>query len=142
MSSQKSNETTALQPRITLVAEDYERLSALTRAAMNNMPDLAEGLAEELARADVLEKGARFEDIICMGTAVEFCDNASGKVQRITLVYPEQADISQGKISVLTPVGTALIGLRAGQSIDWQTKSGEIRRLTVIAVGEPGPASR
>ena len=54
----------------------------------------------------------------------------------MTLVYPAQADISQGKISVLTPVGTALIGLRAGHSITWDTRTGETRRLTVLKVGQ------
>jgi regulator of nucleoside diphosphate kinase len=54
----------------------------------------------------------------------------------VTLVYPGEADIGQGRISVLTPVGAALIGLSKGQSIDWATRTGETRRLTVIEVHE------
>jgi regulator of nucleoside diphosphate kinase len=49
-------------------------------------------------------------------------------------VYPEEADIARGKVSVLTPVGTALIGLQTGQSITWETPSGEVRQLTILAV--------
>ena len=64
-------------------------------------------------------------------------DDTTGKVQTVTLVYPEEADISQGKISILTPIGTALIGLHAGHSITWETRSGELRRLTVLQVREP-----
>ena len=55
----------------------------------------------------------------------------------VTLVYPEHADISQRKVSVLTPVGTALIGLRTGDSIMWETPNGELRQLTVFSVREP-----
>jgi len=68
---------------------------------------------------------------------VEFRDEKTGKVQNVTLVYPEDADISQRKISILTPVGTALIGLRTGDSISWKTPNGEVRRLTVLSVREP-----
>jgi regulator of nucleoside diphosphate kinase len=54
-------------------------------------------------------------------------------------VYPEEADISRAKVSVLTPVGTALIGLQAKQSITWETPSGEVRQLTVLAVRDHHP---
>lgn len=75
-----------------------------------------------------------------MGCQVEFRDDTTGKVQTVTLVYPGEADIAQGKISVLTPIGAALIGLRAGHSISWETRSGDIKRLTVLTVREPSPA--
>jgi len=71
------------------------------------------------------------------GCEVEFRDDTTGKVQTVTLVYPEDADISQGKISVLTPIGAALIGVRVGHSITWETRTGEMRRLTVLQVREP-----
>jgi regulator of nucleoside diphosphate kinase len=131
--------TRTLKPQIILVAEDYERLSALARAAMNTIPNLAEGLVQELDRAQVLAKGRHPGHVVCMGCDVEFRDDTTGKIRNVTLVYPEQADISQGRISVLTPIGTALIGLRAGRSITWETRSGELRRLTVLAVREPPP---
>jgi regulator of nucleoside diphosphate kinase len=73
---------------------------------------------------------------VSMGSEVEFRDD-TGKVQTVTLVYPGEADISQRKISVLTPVGTALIGVRVGDAITWKTRSGDLRRLTVIQVREP-----
>jgi regulator of nucleoside diphosphate kinase len=62
----------------------------------------------------------------------------------VTLVYPAEADIAEGRISVLTPVGTALIGLRAGQSITWRTRDGRKQVLTVLRVtppvaDDPGP---
>ena len=128
-------EMTRLKPQIVLSTEDYVSLSALARAAMNKMPELAEGLSEELERADIVDNGQQPQQVVCMGCEVEFRDDTTGKIQKVTLVYPAQADISHGKISVLTPVGTALIGLRAGHSITWDTRTGETRRLTVLEVG-------
>ena len=69
-----------------------------------------------------------------MNSEVEFRDETTGKVQEVMLVYPDDADISQRKVSVLTPIGTALIGLRTGHSITWRTPNGEVRRLTVLSV--------
>jgi regulator of nucleoside diphosphate kinase len=132
--------TGALKPRITLTAEDHDRLSVLVRAAMKTVPEGASALADELDRAHVLARGRQPEHTVCMGCEVEFRDDTTGKVQTVRLVYPDEADIAQGKISVLTPIGTALIGLRAGQSITWETRTGDVRRLTALRVRAPQPA--
>lgn len=137
MTDHNSAAEAPVRPRITLSADDYERLSVLAHAAMNRMPDLASGLIDELERAHVLAKGHHPEHIVRMGSVVEFRDDTTGRTQTITLVFPSEADIAQGKISVLTPVGTALIGLRAGQPITWETPAGEVRELTVLNVLEP-----
>jgi len=71
-------------------------------------------LADELDRASVLPKGRVADDTVRMGSRLEYRDETLGTVRTATLVYPDEADISQGKISVLTPVGIALIGLKAG----------------------------
>jgi regulator of nucleoside diphosphate kinase len=128
------------KPTIILSAEDYERLSTLAHAARKRMPDLADELAEEIGRARVLAKGDHPQHIVCMNSEVEFRDDTTGKVQKVTLVYPEEADILQRKVSVLTPVGTALIGLRDGNSITWEAPNGELRQLTVLSVKGPPSA--
>jgi regulator of nucleoside diphosphate kinase len=97
-------------------------------------------LADELARARVLAESEDIRHLVGMNSEVEFRDDTTGKVQTMTLVYPEDADISRRRMSVLTPVGTALIGLRSGHSIAWETPSGERRRLTVLSVRQPGGA--
>lgn len=125
-----------IKPPITLTVSDYERLSLLARAAATRMPDLVSVLTEELERAHVLADG-RPEQTVCMGSEVEFRDDSSGKSQTVTLVYPGDADISQRRISVLTPVGTALIGLSTGDSITFETRTGDLRQLTVLQVREP-----
>lgn len=125
------------KPRIFVSAEDHARLTQLANAAMDRMPNLASGLAEELERADVIPAGRNLDGIVCVGNEVEFRDDTSGNVRMVELVYPEAADIEAGRISVLTPVGTALLGLRVGDTIDWETPAGESRSLTIIAVREP-----
>ena len=129
-----------MKPSITLSADDYQGLSTLAHAARNKMPDLAAELAEEIGRAHVLAKGRHPQHTVCMNSEVEFRDDTTGRVHKVTLVYPAEADISQGRVSVLTPVGTALIGLRSGGSITWETPAGEARELTVLSVRENHPA--
>jgi regulator of nucleoside diphosphate kinase len=128
-----------VKPSIVLSAHDYERLSVLAHAARKHMPDLADELADEVGRARVLAKGERPQHVVCMNSEVEFRDDTTGKIQRVTLVYPEHADISQRKVSVLTPVGTALIGLEEDSSIIWETPNGEVRQLTVLSIRNPQP---
>lgn len=136
LTSAKTMPTSEIKPPITLTPDDYKRLSRLARAAENKMPDVASVLAEELERAHVLADGHPSQTVR-MGSEVRFRDDTTGTVQTATLVYPDSADISQGKISVLTPVGAALVGLSAGSSITWETRSGETRRLTVLEARGP-----
>lgn len=72
-------------------------------------------------------------DVITMSSRVVFTDDA-GETHDVTLVYPEEADMEKSRLSVLTPVGAALIGLKVGQSIEWRTRLGEERTLTVLKV--------
>lgn len=124
-----------LKPRITILAADHERLSTLARAAAHTLPDVATVLAEELDRARVVADAKRAHPFVRMDHEVEFRDDVAGTVRKVTLVYPENADIGQGKISVLTPIGAALIGVGVGESISWETRNGEVKRLTVLQVG-------
>jgi regulator of nucleoside diphosphate kinase len=124
--------TSRSKPPLMLSAEDYERLSALADA----MPGLATELADEISRARVLAKGEQAQDTVRMNSLVKFRDDTTNVVREVTLVYPHEADIDLGKISVMTPIGSALIGVPAGQSITWETRGGETKQLTVLAVGE------
>lgn len=128
-----------IKPRIAITAKDYEDLSLLARAAESQTPDLASVLLDELERAEILAEGAT-ERAVGMGSELEFRDDTTRKVQTVVLVYPNEADISLGRISILTPIGTALIGLGAGDSITWETRTGEVRQLTVLKVRELQPA--
>jgi len=91
-------------------------------------------LEHELVRAHVVARGEIPADIVTMNSRVVFEDEGTGEHREVTLVYPGSADIDAGKISVLTPVGTALLGLRVGQSIDWELPGGAKRRYRIAAV--------
>jgi regulator of nucleoside diphosphate kinase len=71
-----------------------------------------------------------------MGSTVRYVTD-TGDDRTVTLVYPAEADISSGKVSILTPIGAALIGLSPGQSIDWQARDGRFHRLTIESVQRP-----
>lgn len=95
---------------------------------------LSDELAEELDRAIVVEMEQLPSDVVCMHVRCAYIDRGIGVQREIELVYPDEADPAQGKISVLTPVGSALIGLRVGQEIAWAFPDGAMRSLKVASV--------
>lgn len=124
------------KPSIVVNKTDHVRLVQLANGLLDRKPEMAEELLSELERARVVEKGAVLQDTVQMGSAVEYKTN-DGQARRVILVYPVDADISQGKVSILTPIGTALLGLKAGQSIDWVANDGRTHRLTIVSVEAP-----
>jgi regulator of nucleoside diphosphate kinase len=126
-------------PPITLSTPDFERLERLAAAAADKFPRTADFLAREIARAEIVPSGRALPGLVTMGSTVEFRDDTSQQARTVTLVYPDEADVTAGRISVLTPIGVALIGLSVGQSIEWQTPAGGWRSLTVLRV-EPAAA--
>jgi regulator of nucleoside diphosphate kinase len=120
---------------IYLTQNDLDQLSNLLEAyAARPGGGRFDKLENELARAVVVPREQIPNDVVTMNSRVVFADETTGERREVTLVYPAQADISAGKISILVPVGTALLGLRVGQSIDWELPSGEKRRYRVIDV--------
>lgn len=117
---------------------DHDRLSSLARAALDRLPDMADELLSEMDRATVTSADAIPAGVVRMGSTVTF-RNGGEDTKRITLVYPGQADIAENKISILTPLGTALIGLAAGQSVVWKTRDGKERVLDIAEVEPPAP---
>jgi regulator of nucleoside diphosphate kinase len=120
-------------PAIALTRGDLEKLIRLADAATGRFAATGEFLAREIDRAQVIDDVERRPGLVAMGSRVTFRDDVTGQERTVTLVFPDEADVAQGKISVLTPIGAALIGLSAGQSIEWQTQNGGWRSLTVLA---------
>ena len=121
-------------PAIALARSDHERLVNLAEALSERDPAAADQLAAELERARVVADDRLPAGTVRMGSVVRFAmDDAEPRTVR--LVYPGEADIEKGFVSVLTPVGAALIGLTAGQAIDWTDRDGRTRRLHVLEVG-------
>ena len=117
---------------------DYARLSALATAVAATNPDVSDELLAELDRARIVADGTVSADIVQMGSTVTFKPD-TGDAKTVVLVFPGDADISEGKISILTPIGTALIGLSTGQSIMWTARNGRRHELSILAVDQPVP---
>lgn len=110
----------------------YPRLVALAEQAREQMPELAERLLTEIERADLRPGDAIPADVVTIGSEVTFNDGE--RTQTVRVVLPKDADVSSGRVSVVTPVGAALIGLRAGQSIEWAMPNGRVRVIEVVDV--------
>lgn len=132
---EKQLHNTQRLPEIVVGGTDHARLTNLANAAFDTVPDTAEELLSELERARVVADEKVPRDVVRMGSLVEF--ESEGDRKRVTLVFPPEADIAAGRISVLTPVGAALIGLAKGQSIDWTARDGSSHALTIRAVEQP-----
>ncbi|MEZ5832207.1 MAG: nucleoside diphosphate kinase regulator [Dongiaceae bacterium] len=123
--------THAAPPAIVVTKPDYERLSNLVDSARAT-PLVGEYLANELDRARVVEANQVAPTIVTMHSRFVFRDESTGETRTVSLVYPGEENIDEGCISILTPVGAALLGLSEGQSIEWETLTGESRVLTVV----------
>jgi regulator of nucleoside diphosphate kinase len=91
-------------------------------------------LKRELQRATLVSSAAVPPDVATMNSMVRYVDETSGEQRTVFLVYPQKADGSAGKVSVLAPVGTALLGLSEGQAIEWDFPDGSRRRLKLLEV--------
>ena len=120
-------------PAITVAEEDYNRLSALLEKT-DDPTGVAEGLEDELSRADLKPLSEIPESVVVMNSVVVFEDQDNGKERRLQLVYPHQADGSADKISILAPAGAAMIGLGIGDSIEWPVKGRKPLHLKVVSV--------
>jgi regulator of nucleoside diphosphate kinase len=128
---------TATLPRIVVGEAEEYRLSALaTAASLTGKAGAAKTLLAEMERASVVRDADVPPDVVRMQSVVEFeIDGANRRLVRI--VYPGEADIDSGRISILTPIGTALIGLSPGQKIPLQGHDGRAHTLAVLSVA-PG----
>ena len=122
--------------KILILKDDYALLSACvknTKAVAMKEPRQTRTLSEELERAVVVEKEHFPTDAIRLNAAVVIKDLDSGSETKVRIVLPEFADIKQKKISVLAPMGTALIGLQKGQRFTWQMPAG-IKNFLILDV--------
>lgn len=128
--------TRTLRPQITVASSEYQQLLALAVAGNGDRSAGADNLWGEMERARVVTDRKLAPDIVRMGSRVIYRTEKDERVE-VVLVFPVNADISKDRISVLTPVGAALIGLRTGQSITWEARNGRKSALTVLAVFQP-----
>jgi regulator of nucleoside diphosphate kinase len=119
--------------------DDYSKLRLLIATALHSNASAALAkLSDELDRAAVIDPTAFPADVVTMNSSVEFEDVGTSEVEEYTITFPEKADIERHRISILAPIGTALIGCRVGDLVKWSTPGG-IRQLKVRRVTAPAP---
>lgn len=128
----------AARPPVHLIDQECDMLVDLALQIEGRNPELAAMLLGEIERAETHPAGALPEGTVTIGAEVDFLDESTHRLRTVKLVMPGEADIEQGRISVLTPVGAGLIGLREGQAIDWPDRDGQPHRLRILAVRRPG----
>lgn len=120
------------KPALIVDAGLYAMLLALAEQARVRTPALANQLIEELERAALRSPDEMPDDVVTIGSTVTFRDG--DRTQTVQVVLPGNADIDRRRISVVAPVGTALLGLSAGQRISWAMPDGRTRIIEVVDV--------
>lgn len=113
------------QKQIIVSKRDYTKLLNLAGGSRGGGEKIYKELYLELENALVVEPDQMPEDVITMNSKVRFRDIEEGEDFIFTLVYPEDADTSKGKMSILAPVGVALLGYRVGDQVSWKVPAGE-----------------
>lgn len=133
-----------MERTIIVTQTDLDRLRALIDGVVSERnQEAAEALESELAQARVVGPEDVPDNVVTMNSKVRFVDESTGVAREITLVYPKDASPEGGRVSVLAPVGAALLGLRKGDSIDWPMPGGRSKRLRIVEVlWQPEAAGR
>lgn len=127
------NNTNCGKPTIIVRQTDHARLTSLALAAPGRDLDVAEELLVELERADIVDDDQFPADAVGLGSTVSYLTEGGHK-RTVTLCYPGKADIERSMVSVMTPIGAALLGLSPGQQIEWNGRDGHSHKLTVLEV--------
>ena len=122
-------------PAITIGDADLARLRAVVEVHLSGRDSVAaERLEAELDRAIVVPQAEVPAEIATMEARVVFEEAGTGRTREVTLCYPKEADPSRGRISILAPVASALLGLRVGDSIDWPMPDGRLATIHIASV--------
>lgn len=120
--------------RIVVTSRDFERLERLLESLPADAFPGKAALESELERAKVVEPEQIPPNVVTMNSTVRFTIAESGEEFRLTLVYPKDAQGEPDRISVLAPVGSALLGLAVGDEIEWPRPGGGVSKVRVIDV--------
>lgn len=128
---------TSKMPPLIISETDYYALTTLIDGLPPELSDSVEPLMLELERAKIWPDALVPQHVVTMYSTVEFEDLNTGKVRSLQLTYPCDANIEEGRISVLAPTGGALLGLSVGQKIAWKLPSGKHGRFAIRKVTRP-----
>jgi regulator of nucleoside diphosphate kinase len=124
---------------IYITRDDHSKLRLLVTTALYSHASAAlQKLREELDRAAIIDSAAIPAGVVTMDSTVEFEDLGTGEVEEYTLTFPDRANVEEKRLSILAPIGTALIGYRVGDLVRWSTPGG-VRQLKIRRVTAPAP---
>lgn len=136
MHTQQARHDSASSPPLILDSAQLAPLNGAVRLAARSAPEIASRLLEEIDRAEVLPTKDVPDTVVTLGSWVTYQDVDNGSIRTLQLVLPSDADPTQQKFSIISPIGAALIGLSVGHVMPWNVRDGEQRRLTVIRVSK------
>ena len=125
------------RPPIHLLATESDMVANLALQTEHRHPVVAAMLLEEIERAELHDLNTLPKTAVTIGSQVDFVDEKTSQLRSVELVLPAKANIAEGRISILTPMGAALYGLAVGQSIDWPDLDGHERRIRILRVRQP-----
>jgi regulator of nucleoside diphosphate kinase len=123
-----------MRPNIVVSSVDFERLERLLDALPPSQSAVKHTLLDELARAELVEPADMPLDVVTMNSRVRFALDQAAEEFVMTLAYPKDMQLDGERISILSPVGNALIGLACGDTIGWRRPDGAAFQLTVLDV--------
>ena len=127
-------ENVAKQSKIILTSQDFDRLEALLGSLPANAFPGKAALQSELERAEIVEPDKVPPDVVTMNSTVRFQILETGEEFQLTLVYPKDVQGQSDRISVLAPVGSALLGLSVGDELEWPKPGGGVTTVKVVEV--------
>ena len=131
------------RPRIVISATEHQKLWQLAERALqrDDQAPTAEFLVDELSRAYIVPDGTCAANVVQIGSEVTYREESTARIRRVKLVFPHEANIEHNRVSVLTPIGAALIGLTIAQTIEWPTPDGRKDAITVLDVNNESELS-
>lgn len=124
-----------MEPCVEMITDqDLKRVLSCLRSDYSDIP-IVEMWEEKIERAEIITQDEAPPDLVTMHSIIR---TGAGN---LTLVFPREADIDQGKISILAPLGMALLGARVGQTISWQARDGQTRTLVIESISYQPEAS-
>jgi len=127
------------RPPIHLLAAESDLVADLALKAEHRQPAVAAMLLGEIDRAEIHEAGDMPAGHVLLNTDVTFLDDKTHQMRTVRIVLPGEANIAEGRISILTPMGAALYGLAEGECIEWPDLDGNVRPIRILRVGDSGP---
>ena len=131
------SQSSSARPPIHLLAAESDIVADLALRAENRHPVVASMLLEEIERAELHDPGTMPDGHVRLNSTVTFLDERTKQVREVKLVLPGEANIAEGRVSIMTPMGAALYGLAAGHRIDWPDLNGNTRAIRILRTLQP-----